>query len=224
MKTRILGRVRKESGEWIAEAFKEASAFCAARAVTESEVLLRLTAAIEQELPSIAQPWLKGWQRGVSVINCPEAKISLPIDLWYCKLEDQPCPIQAQVFLDSPEAFFEGCLVSPERKQQIFDTVAAGKYGGFHHLPGRYLCVSCEDEGKKTNFRYHYPWELTLLSAYYPLRERDSREIRKKLLMEGRNLTTLFNALCATHAKQLACHIDANLGEQLRIFEFELFR
>lgn len=112
MKTRILGRVREQSGEWLAEAFKGEEVFCSVSARSELEVLDRLKAEIQRELVTFAQPWLKRWQRSPSAVNCPESTVKLPIDIWYCKLEDKACPIQGQVSLDYPEAFFEGCFVS----------------------------------------------------------------------------------------------------------------
>jgi hypothetical protein len=224
MKTRVLGSIREGMKGWIAEAFKEEAVFCSFSANTESEVTDGLKTEIQRELVTLAEPWLKSWQRSLTVVNCPESKIESPVDIWYCKLKKQACPIQGQVFLDSQETFFAGCLVSQERKQQIFDTVAAGKYGGFHHLPGRYLCVSCEEEGKKGGFSYHYPWELTHFRAYYPLVETDWHRIRLQLRMSDTNVASASSALCAEHAKQLATAIDPEAGARLKVFEFTLFR
>ncbi len=224
MKTQILGRVRQQSEDWLAEAYKSGAAFCAIRAVSKAEALDKLDTEIQRVLVALAQPWLKRWQGSPGVVNCSESKVKLPIDMWYCKLKDTPCPIQGQVFLDHPEQFFQGCLVSSERKRQIFDTVATGKYEGFHHVPGRYLCVSCEHEGRNGSVGYHYPWELTLFSAYCPLFEHDGPEIRQKLLIKGINLTSASIALCAVHAKQLATQIDPDLGAQFTIRKFSLFR
>jgi hypothetical protein len=61
MKTRILGRVREQSGEWLAEAFKGEEVFCSVSARSELEVLDRLKAEIQRELVTFAQPWLKRW-------------------------------------------------------------------------------------------------------------------------------------------------------------------
>ena len=140
------------------------------------------------------------------------------------QLLNETCPIQAQVFLGDPERFFAGCLAPAGRKQQILDTVAQGRYDGFHHVPGRYLCVSCENEGKKVSRRYHYPWQLTSLEAYSAfVMAGDWPQVRRRL---GRRITfsMVANALCAPHCIQLAQLVDQVLAAQLRVLEFDVSR
>jgi hypothetical protein len=224
VKTRILGRVRPQAKDWLADAYQREAVFCSVRAKSQTGALDRLKTEVESAVVALAQPWIKNWQGSDRVPNCPESKIKLPIDLWYCKLVDKKCPIQGQVFLDEPSLFFEGCLAPQEKRQQIFDTVEKGKYRGFHHVPGRYLCTGCEDDGRKGAFRYHDPWELTLLQAYYPIAEGDWLEIRRKLVVKGINLTSASNAQCAPHAIELATRIDPGLGAELTILEFDIYR
>lgn len=222
MKSRVLARVTQVGDDWAASAFQAERAFCTAHATSQDVAVEDLKAQVEEGLPIQARAWLRQFRGGEDAPNCPEGAIKLPIDLWVCKLVHQTCPIQAQVFIEEPERFFSGCLAPPERKKQIFDTVAQGKYDGFHHVPGRYLCVSCEREGKKPSLRYHYPWELANLEAYYPfVLGRDWPVVRRRL----RNKITLSmvsTALCAYHCVQLLQQLDSAAAAELRVLEFEL--
>jgi hypothetical protein len=224
VKTQILMRVWQQAEEWLADAYQREAVFCSVRASSQSEVLDRLKTETERAVVALAQPWIRSWQGMDRAPNCPESRIKLPVDLRYCKLVDEKCPLQGQVFVDEPSLFFEGCLAPPKKKQQIFDTVAKGKYTGFHHVPGRYLCTGCEDDGRKGAFPYHYPWELTLLQTYYPIAEGDWPKLRRKLVMKGINLTSASNAQCAPHAIELATRVDPCLGAELAILEFDIFR
>jgi hypothetical protein len=224
VKTRILMRVWQQAEEWLADAYRREAVFCSVRANSQAEALGRLKTEAESAVVALAQPWIKSWQGRDPVPNCPESKIKLPIDFWYCKLVDEKCPLQGQLFLDEPSLFFEGCLAPPKKKQQIFDIVAERKYAGFHHVPGRYLCTGCEDDGRKGAFRYYYPWELTLLQTYYPMAEGDWPEFRRKLVINGINLASASNAQCAPHTIELATRIDPGLGAEHTILEFDIFR
>jgi hypothetical protein len=130
------------------------------------------------------------------------------------------------VFVDDPEQFLAGCLADETRKQQILETVGQGKYTGFHHKTGRYLCVRCEhDSGSETSFSYHYPWELAALEDFTPFDlERDMREVLKKLIAAGMKQSAALNALCAEHALQLAHLLYPQVAARLRILEVEISR
>jgi len=224
VKAKILTRVHRQRDEWIAEAFQRDAAYCTVRASCEVKAIEQLKTEVRQALATQGRGWLDHWRGNALTPNCPEGTIKLPIDLWYCKLVHKACPTQAQVLLDEPERFFHYCLATEERKHQIFDTVATGKYNGFHHVPGRYLCVMCEQKRGNSNFSYHYPWELTCLEAYYPISPSDWPTIRSKLRKHGITLSAASSALCATHAVRLAALFDPNLGAELSVLEFELTR
>jgi hypothetical protein len=226
MKTRVLVRVGQDRQEWVASAYYKESAFSTVRAESRDAAVAELRAQVEEILLPQARAWLQEWRGTDDAPNCPEAAIRLPIDLWVCKLTDETCPIQAQVFVQEPEKFFGGCLAPSERKQKIFDTVAQGKYEGFHHVPGRLLCISCDREGKKLSFRYHYPWELTCVEAYCPSfsLEREWPTLLRRLGSEKISLSMLSNALCAEHCKQLAEQLDSQVAAELSTFELEVSR
>lgn len=188
--------------------------------------MIAIRAEIEKRLTNQSAEWVALSYDGGSIdaTNCPEGAIRLPIDLWVCKLFDDICPIQAQVFLRDRQAFFRGCLASSDKKQQIFETVSEGKYRGFHHLAGRIPCPLCEDEGKG-NFSYRYPWELADLEYYSSfVVMRDWPILRSKLSVGLRNLTTVTTPLCAPHAKALAEELDPALSAKLMVLNFEFRR
>jgi len=224
MKTQVLARVSFDGNEWIASAYYKNSSFCTIHAMSRSAAIAELRAQVEEIFVPQSRAWFKEFRGSNEAPNCPEGAIRLPIDIWVCKLTDETCPIQAQVFMQEPEKFFSGCLAPEKRKQQIMDTIIQGKYGGFHHVPGRFLCAACEIEEKKTSFQYHYPWELTSIEAYYPFSQRDWSELRRRLLKKNISLSTISTALCALHCKQLAEQIDSKISAELFILKFELFR
>lgn len=224
MRSHVLARVREQNGEWIAEAFHGEGVFCMARGLWEAAALQELRAKVDDVLAVEGKAWFHQWRGSPGAPNCPEGAIKLPIDLWICKLVNQTCPIQAQVFLDEPERFFSGCLAPPQRQRQIFDTVAKGEYDGFHHVPGRYLCVCCEHDGKRTA-SYHYPWEVAAIEAYSPfVLERDWPGVRSKLKDRGLGLSVVSTALCAAHCKELAEIIDPERAVHLRVLALTVLR
>jgi hypothetical protein len=226
MKSRVLVKAEEAEGGWIATAYHYKGAWCASPGLSKVDALAKLKVELASRLQIDGAEWLKQSYHGgdPESPNCPEGAIKLPIDLWTCKLVDQLCPIQAQVFLGDPEQFFRGCLAPQAKKQDIFEAVKSGKYQGFHHVRSRFLCVLCDSEGKG-NFSYHYPWELSALDQYSSyVVERDWPETRTKLRRERRSLSTVINALCADHSKVVAQEIDAVLSSQLEIFEFEIVR
>lgn len=224
MKTRVLVRVAPDGVEWVASAYQAEHAVCTVRADSQAQTIENLTAEVEQGIAIQAREWLDRWRGDDDAPNCPEGAVKLPIDLWVCKLVKETCPIQAQVFIQEPERFFSGCLAPEARKQEIFATVARGKYDGFHHVPGRYLCVVCERERKKPSFCYHYPWELTHIEAYYPfVIERDWPQVRRRLGSRI-SLSTVSTALCAPHCILLAGQLDAEVAAQLSVLEVEVKR
>lgn len=227
MKNRVLARAHIDEGEWVASAYRAEGVFRSVRGPSETVAITELRAAVEGFIAVEGRSWLEQWKHGGDprIPNCPEGAVDLPIDLWTCKLEKKTCPIQAQVFLDDPDTFFRQCLAPSDRRQEIFDTVAAGKYDGFHHIPGRYLCVACQHDGKAEAFQYHYPWELTSVEAYYPFElKRDWPRLHRQLRGKGWSVSEVSNALCAAHCTELAEKLDPATAAELRVLEFEVSR
>jgi hypothetical protein len=227
LRTRILARKYQDGGgEWVALAYQGETAFCDARGSSETTALENLKTLVQRAVGIQGRAWIgQSAQPKLDVVNCPEGAIKLPIDLWVCKLTRDICPIQAQVFLNDRDLFIRHCQAPEERKDQIFASVSAGAYEGFHHVSGRYLCTSCEHEGKKLTFQYHYPWELTHLCAYSPFEyEQDWPTVRKKLKDKHFGHTLVSTALCAPHCKELAEQIDPVLAAELLVIEFDIER
>ena len=91
----------------------------------------------------------------------------------------------------------------------------------FHHVPGRYLYVECDDERIKTTFKYHYPWELVHIEDFLPFpRDMDRPRLRQLLKGKGLNPLSANNALCTRHALVLARALNQQVAEQIVILEF----
>jgi hypothetical protein len=226
MKSRVLAKVEQRHGEWTASAFQGDEVFCHAFGSSGELALCNLKTNIGAFLDTEGRAYLQQWQyAGEATPNCPEGAVKLPIDLWVCKLVQDRCPIQAQVFIGNPDQFFRHCLAPEARKRHIFDTVSQRRYDGFHHIVGRYLCPYCEAENKKASFRYHYPWELACLETYSSfVFEKDWPHIRSTLKRKGLNPFSAFEALCASHSKLVAEILDALLASRLVVLEFDFGR
>lgn len=107
----------------------------------------------------------RGDSTGNRKVTCPEGFVKVPIDSWHCKFDDGLCNLQACIDLSDKNNFLTYCRA--KRKENIYKAVEQQVYTGFHHIPGRFLCPSCDHFKKDSqqNFKYHYPWEL------YPLWE-----------------------------------------------------
>ena len=128
-------------------------------------------------------------------VNCPQAFILLPLDAWYCKNTKQNCPIQGWLDMSNKANFFKSCLVQEKVKNGIWGSIVQGKYRGFHHVPGRYLCALCENDN--INYNYHYPWELTILSDHCKINEIWHNPERAKQLIKNGFPRSSFGYLCA---------------------------
>jgi hypothetical protein len=228
MKSRVLTKVEALSGGWAGSAYGGRGVIAVAAGPSASEFEATLHNKVQDYLAAHGKAWLKHTQTAGSSDTpiCPQGAIKLPIDLWICKLTKDPCPIQAQVLLKDRVRFFEGCTAPEEKKRQIFETVASGEYSGFHHVPGRYLCVRCSDEkGNQTPFSYYYPWELSSLDDFTPFNyRRDMPEVFRKLIHAGISRSAVTNALCATHSLEITRLLYPEVAAKLRILEFEVRR
>ena len=124
------------------------------------------TTLLTEVLDPFVQRTIDFWSTGGTddEIQCPEGYIELPADIWMCKLNKQICFLQCAVQLNNQSNFFQKCHAPIERKVNIFKTIENGKYKGFHHMPGRYLCAACEDKAVKKRYSfYHYQWEFAEL-------------------------------------------------------------
>lgn len=211
---------------WTGLAYHGEVPFCKAHGPSETTAMDSLRSMVKEAIANQAPHWLRQSARPEEdVVNCPEGAVRLPIDLWTCKITKDICPLQAQVPLQDQAHFFQHCQAPEPRKTQIFATVERGAYEGFHHMPGRYLCPACQHSGRSINSQYHYPWELTLLGAYFPFNyEQDWPTVRRRLKDKNARITLVSNALCAEHCKHLAEQIDPSLAAELRVIELNVDR
>ena len=129
----------------------------------------------------------------MAVINCPEGKIKLPVDLWYCKLTLKACPLQASIDTENWDSFNRYCLASKERQDGIRQIIISGKYTGFHHMVGRFLCPTCKLNDGDNWRSYHYPWQLEPLETYVPY---DEETLRLEIIKHNIPASAQFGFLC----------------------------
>lgn len=228
MKSNVLARLDQEGGHWIANAFDREGVIAIGVGETELCAVSSLERALEEFFSVEVSPWLEKLQYAgdEATPNCPEGRVKLPIDLWYCKLFDRACPLQAQVFVDDPGVFFQGCLADEERKANIYRTASEGQYGGFHHVVGRGPCPHCEiRRGSEKSRSYFYPWELSCFRDFAGLvGDRDVESMLIKAIRLKAERSSVLGLLCACHALEAAELLDPQLAKRLRILEREVFR
>ena len=176
-----------EKGIWVA---KCASVKIRVESNSKGDALVKIKEELKRFLTYEANDYLSEWKGNHSIVNCPEGKILLPIDVWKCKLNEETCPTQAQVFLNQEDEFRTKCSADEKKKEQILNLIKENKYDGFHHIPGRLKCVLCKG---KEYFKYHYPWELNYLYQYWDIL---SDDFRVKFLRSGIDQRAYFFGLC----------------------------
>lgn len=216
MKVRFLIHIGRKDQQWIAKcpSISKTSAPCCSRGEAIGDLRKQLSIFIEIDV----KKYISHWKGSGDTINCPEGFIELPIDLWKCKINKQLCPIQSQVYITDKEKFLVGCHAQKEKKEEIFNTIGNLKYGGFHHIPGRYLCRLCS--GKEYR-RYHYPWELTSLDAFFDLLD---TEFKVRFLKANIDLAVYSGSLCPSHLKEVVSKIDPDIEKDLEFLELDFYR
>lgn len=207
---------------------------------------------LEQFMKTQGMDWIKKWKGDAGCVNCPEVYIQLPNDVWKCKITREDCGIQAQVPINNKKKFFVWCNASEERKEKIFNTIKTGKYNGFHHIPGRLLCVQCaEDKWKKRNQHYHYPWELVSVSdcldfsgefelkeletekiLYYDksfafeeqLKEKGYLTLEDMLKKEGLESLAASCGVCPECCKRIISAVFPEIDHQLRFIKLDFYQ
>jgi len=153
--------------------------------------------------------YVNWFSHGEDWVNCPEGRAKVPADIWYCKITDDVCPIQAQVRTGDKESFLQGCNLddyeektqskrgksTEDHKEGLWHAVSSGKYQGHHHDPGTIPCFMCDESELREE--YHFPWEVTRLSNH--IEDYESARTSKELLFTEDNIGyNLSNPICAT--------------------------
>jgi hypothetical protein len=132
-------------------------------------------------LQTEGKKYLSGCKGNSEIVHCPDGFLELPIDFWRCKINKELCPIQSLVYIDNKENVWAGCHTSKEKQDQIFNTIKARKYDGFHHILGRRLCPLCPPEEVIIPIECH-AWTVKRS------KQKKRRKCRKG---EGHNYTTI---------------------------------
>ncbi len=153
-------------------------------------------------------------------ITCPEGCIELPSDSWNCKLTKSACRLQASIDLEDREEFDVRCHAPEQKRNEIFQTLLNGKYRGFHHVPGRFLCPSCADtKGTGDSWSYHYHWEMADLSLVL---EMDADELRPRLGEARFSNSYGYSRLCAPCCHRIASEIAPVESSELEVLVFRI--
>ncbi|EIV8497295.1 hypothetical protein ABMY21_20980 [Vibrio vulnificus] len=185
--------------------------------MSHEHTLAVATRFLNDQIQYQAIPHIESWSSQGDRINCPEGCVSLPADIWKCKLTDSICILQSSINLNDKDDFLELCHAQDARKEQIWNTVEKGKYKGFHHVPGRQLCICCEfKDKKKESFRYHYPWEFAELDvAICSTYEDTYRELEQQNIP----VNYVLSPVCAECCYELAVKLRPELKSSLQVIE-----
>ena len=153
-------------------------------------------------------------------VRCPDAKVKLPIDIFCCKNDNKACFIGGGIYKKNKQDFIDNCRID-SRKEGIWNAIKLKKYEGFHHIPGRYLCPSCENKNsiKRVNYNYHYPWELCSIGKFM---DYEDVELRKKIIRKGINRNIYYSLFCGTCSIQILNELD--LYQNLELIEIDVYR
>ena len=193
---------------------------CRIHEKTEDELLKTIDKEVENLINTSCTIYIVKNSQSETHINCPKLKIILPIDSFYCKVDNNICMLGRDVEKTNKNYFIKNCRITAQ-KEGIWNAIETQKYKGFHHLIGRYLCPYCEHKNENKNeikFNYHYPWEFFKLYQEIKI----DRDMKIKMIKNKIPSFIFYSALCAD------CSIDINnklhLNIVLQNIEKEIFR
>lgn len=175
-----------------------------------------LTKEINEIMSSTAVKYISFFSISENSIFCPDAKIVLPIDSICCKEDEEICSIGGGIDLRNKALFMDTCRIN-RKKEGIWEAITTGKYKGFHHVTGKYLCPNCER--KKPSFNYHYPWELITLSDFVNFLD---ESVRTKMITKKINKAVSYSSYCIDCSIILIQQLELPLN--LEIIHTEVFR
>lgn len=177
--------------------------------IPESEELTSVAErVIRNYIESQAIHYINWFSHGDDWVNCQEGRAKVPADIWYCKITDDVCPIQAKINVTDKDGFFQGCNLTDheekvrskrgkgpeEYKDGLWSAVHSGEYRGHHHDPGTVPCFTCDHS--KIREEYHFPWEVTRLSDH--INDYESARKSNELHFTDDNIAyNLSNPICA---------------------------
>jgi hypothetical protein len=147
------------------------------------------------------------------IVDCPEATIDLPIDVWVCKRTGQPCPINAVINTDDWANFESYCNAPEQYKRGV--PIAVEKKGAIrHHRAGRFLCPLCKpgNRGRGSDWTrcYHDREKLSFIWDHLPP-DVDQYIVRRTLTIRDIGPAS-YNALCPVCLQRVLNELLAALG------------
>jgi len=157
-----------------------------------------IESVIDRWLKQYGRQWVDEFTGSGDNVNCPDGTLkpgdvnrNIPTtatpDMWYCKISEEVCPIQALIPTDDEEAFLNGCNVEqaaediPEDyKKDLFQTVSDEEFTGEHHMAGREPCWHCQQ--KQVDEDLYDPWALTTIHSHL---DESTIERKKKFRRAG---------------------------------------
>lgn len=223
MRTNILVEIKQEKDYFIGETLWNESFFLPNIKITKDnreDLIEALKYELTKILQSFGSDYIGRHSSDENFVRCPDAKVLLPIDSFYCKHDDTPCNLGGGIFKKNKENFIEKCRIST-RKQGIWTAIETNRYNGFHHIPGRYLCPNCElkNSEKKRNYNYHYPWELCIIQKYLEVGDIElKKEIIRKLI--SRNI--YYSNYCGNCTSETLNKLNFKIN--FEVFRLEVYR
>ena len=185
---------------------------------TRQEAIASMKVNLENYANTQAVHYVTSIGKNSDGVNCPEGVISLPGDIWICRLDKQICKLQAWIITSDKERFVNGCHAPNQRKEGIYQTVIKGEYEGAHHIAGRGICVTCShgifvtSKGKKPiKTHYHYDWELTSLSHFI---DTDDYDFRATLIRNNIRISAAGQELCPDCIIQVVSIVSPELLDE----------
>lgn len=228
MRTRILIKIDEKDDYivgttiWPEKAFIENQNY---HKRTKPELLDSAKDGLLQVMKKYGTDYIKHQGNNGDFVRCPDSKVVLPIDSFYCKHDDELCLLGSRIFKNNKQNFIKNCRIK-SRKDGIWNAIEIKRYEGFHHVPGRYLCPSCEKKNYNTknyerriNFNYHYPWELCQIGQFL---DSNDIELRKDLIRQNIDRNVYSVSLCT----QCSIEILGRIGIKVvfEIIETSVYR
>jgi hypothetical protein len=223
VKTNILIEINTDEGiftgnsRWDDEIFVPNLSFCEA----DKDKLIALVSESLKTIMNISgTEYISRHSFDDDFVRCPDAFVKLPIDTFCCKHNNECCFIGGGVYKKNKQEFIDNCMIE-EKKEGIWNAITTEKYEGFHHVPGRYLCPSCEEKNstKRINYSYHYPWEMCLIGQFL---DYEDIELRKEVIRKGINKNVYYSSFCGACAKEILQKLG--ISKNFELIETEVYR
>jgi hypothetical protein len=223
MKTKILIKISNVDNRfvgttlWYKESFIENQSF---DSDTKEGLLEIASHELKKVMDTYGTEYIGVHSSDDSFVRCPDSKVKLPIDSFCCKHDNELCFVGGGIYKKNKTDFIDNCRIA-DRKEGIWNAVVSEQYKGFHHIPGRYLCPSCEKRNsiKKINFNYHYPWELCLIGQFL---DYEDIEFRRKAIIKGIDRNVYYSSFCGLCSIEILNQLE--IPQDIELIEIDVYR